>query len=44
MLRPGLQIPPIILVDDEEEILFSSKTQLRLAGIEPVVTFQDVGR
>ncbi|MEO5329185.1 MAG: sigma-54 dependent transcriptional regulator [Magnetococcus sp. THC-1_WYH] len=41
MLRPGLQIPPIILVDDEEEILFSSKTQLRLAGIEPVVTFQD---
>ncbi len=32
---------PIVLVDDEEEILFSSKTQLRLAGIEPVVTMND---
>lgn len=33
--------PPIVLVDDEEEILFSSKTQLRLAGIDPVVTMRD---
>lgn len=41
MLSLGLQTPPIVLVDDEEEILFSSKTQLRLAGIESVVTFQD---
>ncbi|MBF0140694.1 MAG: sigma-54-dependent Fis family transcriptional regulator [Magnetococcales bacterium] len=32
---------PIVLVDDEEEILFSSKTQLRLAGIGPVVTMSD---
>ncbi|MBF0109187.1 MAG: sigma-54-dependent Fis family transcriptional regulator [Magnetococcales bacterium] len=37
----GPNTPPIILVDDEEEILFSSKTQLRLAGIEPVVTMTD---
>ncbi|MBF0422806.1 MAG: sigma-54-dependent Fis family transcriptional regulator [Magnetococcales bacterium] len=33
--------PPVILVDDEEEILFSSRTQLRLAGIEPVMAIRD---
>ena len=32
---------PIILVDDEEEILFSSQTQLRFAGLGPVKTMQD---
>ncbi|MBF0346954.1 MAG: sigma-54-dependent Fis family transcriptional regulator [Magnetococcales bacterium] len=41
MKGTGNRNPPIILVDDEEEILFSSKTQLRLAGIDPVVTMND---
>ncbi|HIJ84804.1 MAG: sigma-54-dependent transcriptional response regulator [Magnetococcales bacterium] len=41
MRGAGLKQPPIVLVDDEEEILFSSRTQLRLAGIEPVATIKD---
>ncbi|MBF0453984.1 MAG: sigma-54-dependent Fis family transcriptional regulator [Magnetococcales bacterium] len=32
---------PIILVDDEEEILFSSQTQLRFAGLGPVESMTD---
>jgi two-component system, NtrC family, response regulator HydG len=32
---------PIILVDDEEEILFSSRTQLNFAGMGPVESMQD---
>lgn len=35
------EIPPIVLVDDEEEILFSTKTALRTAGITHVKTLSD---
>jgi len=33
--------PPVVLVDDEEELLFTSSVLLRNHGIGPVVTIQD---
>ncbi len=37
-------IPPVVLVDDEEELLFTSGVLLRNHGIGPVVTIQDSRR
>ncbi len=33
--------PPVVLVDDEEDLLFTSKVLLRNHGINPIVTLQD---
>lgn len=41
MLTASRPIPPVVLVDDEEELLFTSKVLLRNHGIGPITTLQD---
>ncbi len=35
------RVPPVLVVDDDREFLFSTSVSLRAAGIEPVLTFEN---